>query len=1042
MVRFFVRNSVFVNLLMITILVAGVLVYLSITREMFPEFSMDSISIRTKYAGASPQEVEKLITIKIEDEIADIDGVDNIYSESQEGLSIITVELTDYANLDRVLNDISSAIDGIEDIPEDADDPVVREIKNAFPVITVSVNGSLPELSMKDIAEEVQDRLREIPGVASVYLSGAREREIWVEVDPRRLEQYHLSLLDIQRALEARNLNLPAGTIKSDQGEFLVRTVGEILEARELEQVILRSDPQGNVLTLSQVARVRDHFEEPVTFGRFNGQPAMNLSVSKEKHGDAIAIAKAVREFVAEYENRLPPGVNLDVFNDFSVYIKNRLNTLKRNGSVGFILVLIILCVFFNFRVAGMTALGIPVSFAGALLLMQGLGISLNMISMFSLILVLGIIVDDAIVVSENTYRYMERGLPPQEAAVVGTNQVMRPVVATVLTTIAAFLPMLLVGGTMGKFMSVIPKVVTFALLASLMEALVILPSHLAEWSPRKIQGVGIQWSEGWLDWLRRHYTRFLSFCLRWKHVSLVASFGITALVVTFAMTRIPFTLFHEFESTQFFINVETPVTSKLEDTREVIAQIEQFIKEDIPPTELKSMASNVGLIFLDVHRVVRGSNGGQIMVELTEAHKRKRSSDEIINKMRKRTQGIPGATKIQYLKPQAGPGGPAIEIGVVGDEFPVLEVIAEKVKAFLATRPGTEDIRDDFQPGKKELRIMARPEARSLGLDVASIARQVRSSFYGAESSEILRSDEDIPIVVKYPEGFRDRPSRIEDLVLTTPTGDKVYFSEVAELVEAPGYTKIIRSDRKRSITVLADVNEKEGNTLEITNRTRAHFSNLPAEYPGYKLEFKGERQEFEESMQDLMKSFLVAVLIIYLILGALFKSYIQPLVVMLAIPFAANGVVLGHAVMGLTMGILSMMGMVALAGVVVNDSLILVSFVNDLRHQGMPMLQAVVRAGQLRLRPILLTTLTTIAGLVPLGFFASGQAKFLAPMAISIIFGLAIATILTLVIIPCSYAIVEGWRQSLRDFVGLKRDVFVEGAPATSPEGTSAPN
>ncbi|NIQ39128.1 MAG: MMPL family transporter [Proteobacteria bacterium] len=1031
MIRFFVRNSVFVNLLMMVILVAGVLIYFSITREIFPEFSLDSISIRTEYPGASPQEVEKLITIKIEEEIADLDGVDSIYSESQEGFSVITVEITEYIDLDRVLNDISSAIDNIEDLPKDADDPVISEIKNAFPIITVSVYGDLPELTMKEIAEEVRDSLREIPGVASVYLSGAREREIWVEVDPSRLEQYQLSLGDIKEALESQNLNLPGGTIKTERGEFLLRTVGEILEPRALEEVILRSDASGNVLTIAQLARVRDHFEDPVTLGRFNGQRAMNLAISKEKRGDAIAIAKSAREFVSQYETRLPPGVHLGVFNDFSVFIKNRLNTLKRNGLVGFGLVLVILCIFFNFRVAGMTALGIPVSFAGALLLMQGFGISLNMLSMFSLILVLGIIVDDAIVVSENTYRYMEQGATPKEAAVLGTKQVLAPVVATVVTTIAAFLPMLLVGGTTGKFMSVIPKVVTFALLASLLEALVILPSHLAEWSRKKDhKGISPR-SERWLETVRKRYTRFLAFCLRWKSVSLVASLAITTIVVTFALTRIPLTLFHEFESTQFFVNIETPVTSKIEDTRDVIAQIENTIMNTLPPTELKAVASNVGLIFLDVNRVVRGSNGGQIIVELTEAHRRDRSSQDIINDLRKRTQGIPGATKIQYYKPQAGPGGAAIEIRVVGDQFSVLQEISTKVKSFLTTFPAAKDIRDDFLPGKKELRIVARPEARSLELDVASIARQVRRSFFGAESSKILTSDEDISIVVKYAEEYRDQPSRVEDLLLTTPTGEKIYFNEVAELKVATGNTKIIRSDQKRSITVLADVDAKEGNTLEITKEVRKAFTGLQAQYPGYKLEFKGERQEFEQSMLDLVKSFAIAVLLIYLILGALFKSYIQPLVVMLAIPFAANGVILGHAVMGLSLGILSMMGMVALAGVVVNDSLILVSFINDIRREGTPVFQALLQAGQIRLRPILLTTITTVAGLTPLGFFASGQAKFLSPMAISIIFGLSISTVLTLIIIPCSYAIVEDFRQTLRGVIGIRKDAFLKETP-----------
>jgi multidrug efflux pump subunit AcrB len=421
--------------------------------------------------------------------------------------------------------------------------------------------------------------------------------------------------------------------------------------------------------------------------------------------------------------------------------------------------------------------------------------------------------------------------------------------------------------------------------------------------------------------------------------------------------------------------------------------------------------------------------------VELTEAHKRKRSSNEIIKALRKLTERVPGATKIQYLTPQAGPGGPAIEIRIVGENLEVLQQIADQIKEYLSSIPGAKDIRDDFLPGKKELLIVARPEAKSLGLDVRSIAMQVKNSFYGAESSKILRSDEDIPIMVKYPESYRVRPSSVEDLVLTTPSGEKVYFREVADVQEGKGYTKIVRSDEKRTITVLGDVDEKEGNTLEITRRVQRQFQDLGSGFPGYKLEFKGKRQEIEQSVMDLMRSFGVAILLIYLILGALFKSYIQPLVVMLAIPFAANGVVLGHAVMGLNLGFLSLMGMVALGGVVVNDSLILVDFINQRRKGGHSLIESIVYAGQIRLRPILITTITTVVALVPLGFFASGQAKFLSPMAISIIFGLIVSTVLTLVIVPCSYAIVDGWRGALRQLVGLRRDYFSKGEEIKEP-------
>jgi multidrug efflux pump subunit AcrB len=1030
--RLSVDNPVFVNLVVVVILALGIgLVVTTMNREIFPEFSLDMISVTTVFQGASPEEMEKLITIKLEDEIDNVDGIDSIESESSEGMSVITLKLqSGVDDVNRVINDIQTAIDNIRnELPEEAEDPVVTELKNRFPVIVLSIYGEVSLFTLKNIADEVEEEIKRLPGVSRVRVVGIGDREVWVEVDPSALERYGLSIGDIERALEAKNLNLPGGTLKTARGEYLVRTVGEVTRAEDLERVVVRATPEGNLLTLGQVASVRDTFEEPTTLGRFNGRRAINLQVSKEKSGDTISIANAVRQFARDYEERLPPGVRLGVFNDFSVYIRNRLNTLKQSGFIGLIFVLFVLRLFLSTRVAILTALGIPVAFCGALVMMYFYGISVNMLSAFSLIIVLGMVVDDAIVVTENIYRHMEEGYDPKEAARVGTNQVFMPVVASTLTTIAAFIPMLMMPGTMGKFMSVIPLVVSFALLASLFEALVVLPSHMAEFV--RIKPSGNPTRDPNRHWFRRVvavYARLLESILRWRYVFIMAVLCFSVLLMLFAKYRIPFTLFSRFESDQFFINIEAPVTYKLEDTSEVVRSVEAIVRK-LPPDELSTMVTNVGMTLIDVNELRTGSHLAQIIVELKKMPPRRRNSDEVINALRDKVELVPGIRKVQFLSPQAGPGGPAIEINVEGEDLTILSAIAKKIEDYMATLPGVRDIRDTFELGKPEIRIFAKPEAMALGLTVREIARQVRDRFHGAESSKIQRSKEDIQILVKYPEEFRRRRLDVERIKLDTPGGHKVAFSEVAYIVEKRGFTQISRSEMKRAVTVLADVDKTKANALEITGFVAERFSDLSERYPGYRLRFKGEQKDVEESVISLVKAFGVAVLLIYFILGSAFRSFIQPLIIMCAIPFAVDGVIVGHIAMGMDLTLLSLIGTVALVGIVVNDSLILVDFVNNLRRQGLELTEAIVEGGKLRIRAICLTSVTTIAGLSPLAFFASGQARFLSPMALSITWGLAFSTILILLLIPCFYAAVDDLKRATQWLVGPGP---ARGAPA----------
>ncbi len=1018
LVEFSVRNRVLVNLLTLFVLGTGLVTYFQMPRELFPEFSRQAVQIVTTFLGASPEEMEKLITAPIEEEVAEIDGLDELLSVSQEGRSQILLKFQPDTDMNRALSDVRAALDNVTDLPQEAKEPEVHEVKSIFPVITVSLAGDIDEATLRDMAKDLRDDLRRIPGVSRVRILGTRERQIWVEVDPARLDQYRISLDDVRAAIAAHNRNVPGGTMKTSRGEILIRTLGEAAGAPEVERIILRSVATGTPLTVGDVASVRETFEEPTTIGRWGGHPAINLVVNKERKGDAIDIAASVRALVEEVRIRLPETVKIGVYNDFSVFIRKRLNTLRVSGAIGLTIVLLALWAFVRTRIALLTGLGIPFAMLGGIILMSMYGISLNMISLFSLILVLGLLVDDAIVVTENVYRYVEQGMDSRQAAIQGTAEVAWPVVATVMTTVAAFLPLLLIPGTMGVFLAPIPIVVTFTLLGSLLEALVVLPSHLSDViTPAYAQRVRRR-ELPWLTRLRHAYGILLGTALKWRYVTVAFLFCTTVLLGATAWYRIPFVLFREFESSQFLINFETSSGAKIEDTLEVAKRAEQVVLS-LPPGELQSLATNVGISFLDVHRAERGPNLGQLMVELEED--RRRSVNEVITDLRAGIEQIPGITKLQFMKTQSGPGGPAIEARVVGNDIPVLRKLATEVKAFLQGIPGVKDVRDDFTEGKEELQITLIPEARALGLDLGQIARQVQQAFLGVEASTIQRRDEDIPIVVRFPQAARRSLETVARMKLTLPSGEKVFLRDVARLETAIGNSKIRRDDQKRTITVLADVDSREANAFQVAQRLKRKFADVGRQVPGYRVVVKGERQEAEASLAALPKVSLIALMLIYFILGSLFQSFIQPFIVMAAIPFALDGVVIGHLIMGEPLSFLSMMGLVALGGVVVNDSLILVDFINRSREAGTPRDEAILASGVARLRPVLLTTVTTVGGLIPLAFFASGQAKFLSPMAISVVWGLSFATLLTLILIPCLYAILEDLKELILRKLGL---------------------
>lgn len=1053
LIGFSIVNPVIVNLLVLLIVIAGVVSYLRLKRELFPDFSRRAVRIDTAYRGASPEEVEELITAKIEDEVRNVDGVDEMLSSSREGQSEIRLKMQSDTDMSRALGDVRAALDRVVGLPEEADEPRVNEVQSSFPVITVALSGDIPEDELREIGKDLRDQLRRIDGVATVPIFGIREGRIMVEIDPERLDQYRLSLDEIRAAIDNQNRNVPGGALKTARGEILVRSLGVAEGVADVERMILRSTDTGHALTVGDVAEVRESFEDAQVLARFDGSPSINLVVIKERAGDTITVAERVRAAVGEIRRTLPETVSVGLFNDFSVFIRNRLSTLGESGAIGLTIVLLTLCIFVRGRIALLTSLGIPFAVMGCLYLMSVVGVSLNMISAFGLILVLGLLVDDAVIVTENVYRYVEAGMTPKEAALQGTTEVAWPVVTTVITTVAAFVPFLLLPGTIGFFLKPLPFVVTFALLLSLLEVLFILPSHLSDvitpayaqkvrrgerlWLTRlrqreqvaSLRRLHVRGERAGFARLRHLYEKLLGVAVRWRYVAVAVIVAGSVLLAVAAQYRVPFVLFREFESSQFFVNFETSANAKLEDTRAVAIEAEKMVL-GLPPGELKSLSTTVGTAFLDVDRVVRGSNVGQLTLELNDD--RDRTTAMVIDDLRGKMERIPGITKLQFLSLQAGPGGPDIEARIIGEDLESLRRLTEEVKGFLATLPGVRDIRDDLVAGKEELRISLKPEGRTLGLDLRGIARQVQQGFQGVEASSIQRGDEEVPIVIRFPRDQRRHVDTVSRMKLTLPSGERVFLRDVAEIRTGISASQINRDDRKRTLSVFAEVETGKTTVVEATDALQRQFGDAGRRYPGHRVVVKGERQEMEESLASLPQISLITLFVIYFVLGSLFKSFIQPFIVMAAIPFALGGVVIGHLVMGENLSFMSLLGFIALAGVVVNDSLILVDFINRARRNGVSAYDSIIQSGVVRLRPVMLTTVTTVGGLVPLAFFATGQARFLSPMAISVVWGLSFATVLTLVLTPCLYAILDDAKRIAGKFFRSR---------AVPPEGIAAP-
>lgn len=1021
--NFAVDNPVLVNLIMIGIIVIGALWALpQLPRELMPNMSLNWAFIVVSYRGVAPEEIEQYVTIPIEEAVEDIDGIETITSVSSEGLTQVSVKFETMSDdeFDKRFQDLESKVNGLRDLPDDASDPFILDFgtEEFIPMVTVVLAGDVPEAELKDIAEDLRDLIKDIDGMSKADIYGMRERQIWVELNSSRLDYYNLSLGHVVTALASQNVSVPGGRIDVGREEYLLRTVGQFESVDELNDVIISSTPNGGIVRLSDVGRANDTFRKRTSTSRFNGEVSMTISMSKKPKGNTIALIDEIREVCEEYERRLPPGVSISVTGDTGALIDEVLTTLSNNAYFGLILVIVLLTLVMGWRNALFVAIGIPISFLIAFIFLWWTGESLNGNSLFGLVLVLGVIVDDAIIIIENSYRYFQRGYSSHQAAKLGTAEVFGPVTAATLTTVAAFLPLMFVPGIIGKFMRIIPIVVSLALVGSLIESFVILPSHFAEWSG-KLRPQRKKYAPR-MRRLRRRYLRALTFTLRHRYLALssVVVMAIVAGIFTFAVTGVE--LFREDEMDIMRIWVEMPPGTRIEATDDVIKKIEALAWE-LPEGEVESVIGNAGIMQTDKDWFVR-TYVGQVNINLVNKKQRRYSGPKLREMMDSIIRpAVAGIEDVTISTVNTGPPvGAPIEFKVKGMYFEELESLADELMDSLATVPGVFGITDDYQPGKRELKVDVDLErAAMLGLDVATVAAAVGGAFEGVVATVFRDGDEEVDVIVKYDEQSRSDLSDIGNLKIMNKYGQLVAFKDVASIEVDQGLADVHRFNGERAITISADIDKSE-NTIDVAvGKIAEVFEQISPKYPGYRIDFGGELKEFETAFDNILMLFTIGMILIYAILGTQFKSFAQPLIIMFTIPFAFIGAALGLFVTGNPFSIATMYGIVALAGIVVNDSLVLISFINRRREQGGRRMRSIMKSGLIRFRPIILTSITTIFGLLPMTIGLGGKSLVWSPLANTIVWGLTVATAMTLFIIPALYLIVS----DISRFFGFSR-------------------
>ncbi|MFC3120460.1 efflux RND transporter permease subunit [Agaribacter flavus] len=1026
-IAWFARNSVAANLLMIIIIIGGLFGILQVQKKVFPQFILNVISIQVPYLGAAPQEVEEGVILKIEEAIKDLEGIKKYTSRAREGLGTVSIEVEDDYDVQTLLDEVKVQVDAIPSFPENTEKPVVYRAKAPQSVIWLSVYGNVSERELKEVANELRDDIANLPGISTVNVYGTRDYEVSIEIAEQELQAYDLTFSDVVNAVRQSSVDIPGGSIKSENGDILLRAKGQAYTAYDFAKISLINRSDGTRLLIGDIAKIYDGFVEQDQFTSFNGKTAVTIEVQAVGDQNALEISKSVNQYLDDKKNSLPPNIQADSWGDSSFYLADRLNMMLSNMVLGALLVFIILTIFLNLKLAFWVMVGLPVCFLGTLMLMplDGINVSINLLSLFGFILVLGIVVDDAIIMGESAYSEINAHGHSTDNVVRGVKRVAMPATFGVLTTIAAFSPMLMVSGTFGIIWKTIAIVVVFCLIFSLIESKLILPAHLAHMKmpPKdkkktKLQLLRIRFNDKLQSFIHNKYKPFLTTALVNRYTTLAAFIAMIILTVgLFSGGIVRFVFFPTIPSDFMTARVEMEAGSSLAQRDKVLHAI--LAAADQMNDE---MAENTGSgVIKHVLAFDEGALGGQILIELTKGETRDITDVDIQEVWRKYVPEMAGVRTLTIGAAGGGPGGNDLSLEFSSKDVDALRAVSKELKRYLETYDGVSEVNDSFSGGSDEIQLALKPQAEALGISLSQLAQQVRFGFFGAEAQRIQRDDEEVKVMIRYPKEERNSVGHLENMRVRAPNGDDIPFSQVADVTLAKGYSTIERVDGERAISVTAKLNTDIVEPGEIIREVMTKVApEILAKYPQVTFKLQGASREQQDGLVSLLQGFIFAMLAIYALMAIPLKSYSQPIIIMSVIPFGVVGAIIGHLIFGKDVSVLSLMGIIALSGVVVNDSLIMVDFVNRARAEGKALLDAVTSAGTQRFRAIVLTSLTTFFGLVPIVLERSLQAQIVIPMAISLAFGILFATVITLVLVPSLYLILDDFK---RLFKGKRR-------------------
>ncbi|CAB0150332.1 Multidrug resistance protein MdtB [Pseudidiomarina piscicola] len=1024
LIAWWANNTVAANLLMLLIIITGIFMVFQVRKQMFPEIELNNISIQVPFPGAAPQEVEQGVLILIEDALEDVNGVERIVSTASEGGGSVSVEVESGYDTQVVMDEVKMLIDAIPNFPQQIESPNIYRIRPQRQVLWVSVYGDMTERNQKELAKSIRDDLKSIGGVTKVEVVGARDYEISVEISEQDLQRYNLTFQQVVNAVRGTSIDVAGGSIRTPNGDILLRANNQAYFGDEYERIVLINRPDGTRLTLGDIATVKDEFIERRRFTRFDDKPATFVRVDSVGDQNDLAVAEVVKNYIDRRSKELPPEVKVAYWGDSSYYLQGRLDLMTDNMVTGGLLVFLMLSLFLQLRLAFWVMMGIPICFLGTIALMPlpMFDISINMISLFGFILVLGIVVDDAIVIGESAYSEIEKHGKSTDNVVRGAKKVAIPATFGVLTTMVAFIPMLMVDGGMGAIWESIAWVVILCLAFSLVESKLILPAHIAAMKFSKsnttkqnaFQRTRNKISSSLQVFVTRYYRPFLKKCLHYRYTTFatfIAMFIVMIGLISGGVVRWVF--FPNIPSDFIQTSLEMQPGSSEEAT---IRALEELTASLMQVDEEVKQEQGEGVV-RHTNTWLNGTTNGMVMSELAKGEDRNIDGFAIINRWREATPEIAGVKSINFQGSIGGGGGSDVEFQLAGDDLDQLAAAAKEIKEVLGEFDGVFDIEDTFGDGNEEIILELKPLATAMGITLSELANQVRYAFYGAEAQRIQRGDEEVRVMVRYPLEERQSVGNLEDMKLRTANGDLIPFTELAEIRFAEGYNTIRRINRERSVNVRARVDKDRVEPFEVVRQVRQdHIQAILDKYPSVSFKLEGASQDEAEATSSLAIGFVLALFAIYALMAIPLKSYSQPLIIMSVIPFGMIGAVIGHWMIGMPISILSLFGIIALAGVVVNDSLVMVDYVNQARKSGVKLRTAVQDAGSARFRAIILTSLTTFFGLLPIVLEKSLQAKMVIPMAISLAFGILFATVITLLLIPCLYLILEDTKRGMK--------------------------